>query len=189
MVRLLIVLQGDGDRKIVSKVTVDSLRKIASISLAATAALEKVIEPMLSTTPTTLGLSDSTYYLGDAKITRDEIAAIARTMERHAFEPENTRVRKRMDEKKVVYVILQASAQSNAALEDHLKGSAIPIMVLQQSDGDQQLNDATIRLERGDHRRRCPKSVNILSRPSASRPMTPKSVISWTLSRASLREA
>ncbi|KAI9370230.1 dipeptidyl peptidase III [Aspergillus egyptiacus] len=142
---------GEGDRKIVLQLSAETLRKMASISPAATAALEKIITPMLSTEPVTLGLSDSTYYPGDARITRDEIAAIARLMEKNAIEPENTRVRKQIDRDNVFYDILQASAQTNGTLEDYLKGSAIPLTVLQQNHEDQQLNGATIRLERGDH--------------------------------------
>lgn len=106
---------------------------------------------MLSTIPITLGFSDSAYYPGDAKITIDEIAAVAHVMEKNALEPENTRVRKYVDGKKTIYEILQASAQTNAALENHLKGSAIPIKVLQHDDEDQLLTGATVRLERGDH--------------------------------------
>lgn len=43
-------------------------------------------------------------------------------MEKSALEAENTRVRKSMDGKLAVYEVLQASAQTNDALEDHLKG-------------------------------------------------------------------
>jgi hypothetical protein len=56
----------------VPKTSVNTLRKMASISPAATDALDKVIDAMLSTTTTALGLLDSTYYLGQ-KITIDEI--------------------------------------------------------------------------------------------------------------------
>lgn len=120
------------------------------------AALEKVIDPMLSTTPTTLGLSDSTYYLGDEKMTRDEIASLAHVMENHALEPENTRVRKSMNGNKAVYDILVASAQTNSTLGDQLKGTAILINFL-SSGGNDRLNEATIRLERGDHSREMSK--------------------------------
>lgn len=124
----------------------DTLRKMASISGGATAALEKVIEPMLSTSPSTLGLSHSAYYIGDAKITRDEIASIARVMEKNALEPENTRIRKSIEGDKIISDVLQASAMTNDALAIHLKGSANPIKILQQRDAD-----GLIRLERGDH--------------------------------------
>ncbi|GAW10675.1 hypothetical protein ANO14919_000090 [Xylariales sp. No.14919] len=138
---------GEGDRKIVPAVSADSLRKMAGISQAATAALEAVVEPMLSLTPSALTLSESTYYLGNDKVTFDEIAAIARAMQLNDLEPENTRVRKSIENDKTVYQVLQASAQSNDELQDHIKGSAIPIDVLQP---DSKLN-GTVRLVRGDH--------------------------------------
>ncbi|KAH8708706.1 Dipeptidyl peptidase 3 [Beauveria bassiana] len=142
---------GEGDRKIVPQLSADSLRKMASISPAATAALEKVIERMLSSTPSTLGLSDSTYYPGDARITKDELAAIARVMQKHSVEPENTRICKSVEGNSAIYNILQASVQTNATLESHLKGSAIPINALEPEVGDLQLENASIRLERGDY--------------------------------------
>lgn len=126
------------------------MRKLASISPTATSALERVINPMLSATPTALGLSGSGYYIGNADITIKEIASIARVMEKHAIEPENTRLRKEVCEGNVVYNILQACAQKNVALRDHLKGTAIPIETLSGFD-DEQLSDQIINLERGDH--------------------------------------
>ncbi|PLB54821.1 dipeptidyl peptidase III [Aspergillus steynii IBT 23096] len=143
---------GEGDRKVVPNLSVDSLRSMASISQAATNALDKVIEPMISATPSVLGLSDSAYYLGDAKFTSDEIADVSRVMEEHAVEPENTRIRKSVNGDKTVYDILQASVKTNAEMKDHLKGSDIPMEHLQLSseDGVEKGNDV-IRLERGDH--------------------------------------
>ncbi|KAJ2971703.1 hypothetical protein NUW58_g9342 [Xylaria curta] len=138
---------GEGDRKIVPAVSADSLRKMAGISQAATTALEAVVEPMLSLTPSALTLSESTYYLGNAGVTFDEIAGIARAMQLNDLEPENTRVHKSIEKDKTVYQVLQASAQSNDELQDYIKGSAIPIDVLQQ---DSELN-GTVRLVRGDH--------------------------------------
>lgn len=164
MKRKLIVLQRESDRKIVPKVSMNSLRKMASISLTATAALKKMIELMLSITLTTLRISDSTYYLDDVKMTKDEITAIARTMKRHAFESKNTRIRKRIDDKKAVYDILQISAQINAALKNHLKRSVIFIKILQQDNRNQQLNNATIQLERDDHSKKMSKICEHLTK-------------------------
>jgi dipeptidyl-peptidase-3 len=123
---------------------------MASISQAAATALEAVIEPMLSPTPTSLTLSESTYYVGETKINFDEITAIARVMELNGLEPENTRVQKTTDGNITTYQVLQASAQSNTELRNHLKGSAVPIIVLQQSSTDSQL-DGAVQLIRGDH--------------------------------------
>ncbi|KAF2964127.1 hypothetical protein GQX73_g9456 [Xylaria multiplex] len=141
---------GEGDRKIVPAVSADSLRKMASISPAATAALQDVIQPMLSPTPTALTLSESAYYLGDAKITLGEIAAVARVMQLNGLEPENTRIEKSVENSRTVYKVLQASVQSNADLQNHMRGSAIPIDILQQGGEDSQL-DGEVRLVRGDH--------------------------------------
>ncbi|ATY65681.1 dipeptidyl peptidase III [Cordyceps militaris] len=142
---------GEGDRKIVPQVSADTLRKMASISSAATTALESIIDQMLSPVPNTLSLADSTYYPGSSKITKDEIAAVARVMERNAIEPENTRISKRVEDGHAFYDILQASAHTNTELESHLKGSAIPIQDLQLGSEGPQWNNATVRLQRGDH--------------------------------------
>lgn len=89
-------------------------------------------------------------------MTRDEVASLAHVMEKHAIEPENTRVRKSMNGDKAVYDILVASAQTNATLGDHLKGTAIPTNFLPHDDDDRP-NEATIRIERGDHSREMSK--------------------------------
>ncbi|KAI0533760.1 dipeptidyl peptidase III [Xylaria digitata] len=141
---------GEGDRKIVPVISADSLRKMASISPAATAALQDVIQPMLSPTPTALTLSESAYYLGDVKITLDEIAAVARVMQLNGLEPENTRIEKSVENSRTIYKVLQASIQSNADLQNHMKGSAVPIDILRQGSEDSQL-DGDVRLVRGDH--------------------------------------
>src|SRR4051794_14467290 len=103
---------------------------MASISPAATVALQAVIRPMLSPTPTTLTLSESAYYLGDAKITLEEVATIARVMQLNGLEPENTRILKSTRNARTSYEVLQASAQSNTELQNHVKGSAVAIDVL-----------------------------------------------------------
>jgi dipeptidyl-peptidase III len=123
---------------------------MASISQAATDALEAVIQPMLSSTPVALTLSNSAYYLGNAKITFDELAAVARVMERNGLEPENTRIHKSTDGTETSYQVLQASAKRNSELQNHLKGSAVPIDVLQQSVSESRLN-GIVQVVRGDH--------------------------------------
>lgn len=105
---------------------------------------------MLSTTPSALTLANSAYYIGNADMAMEEIASIARVMEKHAIEPENTRVRKEVYEENVVYNILQACSQTNDALKGHFKGTAIPIDTLSGFD-DERLSDQLIRVERGDH--------------------------------------
>ncbi|KAI0868251.1 dipeptidyl peptidase III [Hypoxylon argillaceum] len=141
---------GEGDRKIVPAISADSLHKMASISEAATAAFQTVIQPMLSLTPAALTLSESAYYLGDTKIAVDEIAAIARAMQLNDLEPENTRINKSTANPGASYQVLQASVHSNDEFQNHAKGSAVPINVLQQGGEDSQL-DGDVRLLRGDH--------------------------------------
>lgn len=142
--------QGESDRKSVPAVSANTLGKMASISQAATTALGAVIRPMMSPTPTALTLSESTYYLGDAEIAFNEIAAIAHVMQLNSLEPENTRVHKSTDSIKTTYQVLQASAQSNAELWNHLKGSAVPIGVLRQGSAETPL-DGVVELVRCDH--------------------------------------
>lgn len=130
--------QGKGDRKVVPNVSVNTLRKIASITPETTAALEKIIEPMLSVPPFSLGFSDennqSNYYPGEERITREEAATIAKVMEQHSIEPENTRVRKIMNGTQPAFEILQASAE-------------ITDTKILDADGF----EATVSIKRGDH--------------------------------------
>ncbi|KAI0435545.1 dipeptidyl peptidase III [Xylaria telfairii] len=141
---------GEGDRKIVPVVSADSLHKMASISLAATIALEAVIQPMLSPTPSALTLSESGYYLGDAKITLDEIAAVSRVMQLNGLGPENTRIEKSIGNPRTIYKILQASIVSDAEPNNSIPGSAVPIDITPWGSEDSPL-DGDVRLVRGDH--------------------------------------
>jgi dipeptidyl-peptidase III len=112
---------------------------MASISPETATALEKIIDPMLSVPPFSLGYPDgdnqSNYYPGEERITKEDIAAVAKVMEKHSIEPENTRVRKIMDGTKPAFEILQASAETTT--------------IINQLDGDGL--ESTIRVERGDH--------------------------------------
>lgn len=112
---------------------------MASISPEAATAVEKIIDPMLSVPPFSLGFPDgnnqSNYYPGEERITKEDIAAVAKVMEKYSIEPENTRVRKIMDGTKLTFEILQASAETTTII-NHLDGDGL---------------EATIRVERGDH--------------------------------------
>ncbi|KAI9842893.1 MAG: hypothetical protein M1837_006725 [Sclerophora amabilis] len=130
---------GEGDRKVVPDVSADALHRMASISPDTVTALKKIIDPMLSVPPFSLGFSDgahqSNYYPGEERITKDEIAAVAKVMEYHSIEAENTRIRKVRDGTKPAFDILQASAETTT--------------IINQLGGDG--FGATIRLRRGDH--------------------------------------
>jgi dipeptidyl-peptidase-3 len=97
-----------------------------------------VVEGMVGYPPYRLGYpSDTTissYYPG-ARITRDEITAIAKSLERHGIEPENTRVRKAEKKNEVVYELLQASSETDDS----------------QSIPEGFVAGTNIRIVRGDH--------------------------------------
>ena len=112
---------------------------MASISSEAATALEKVIDPMLSIPPSSLGFPDgnnqSNYYPGEERISKEDIAAVAKVMEKNSIEPENTRVCKVVDGTKPTFKILQASAEKATGL-NQLDGNGF---------------ETTICIERGDH--------------------------------------
>lgn len=112
---------------------------MASISPEAVIALEKIIDQMLSVPPFSLGFPDgknqSNYYPGEERISKEDIAAVAKVMEKYSIEPENTRLRKIMDGTKPSFEILQASVEKTTII-NRLGGDSL---------------GATIRVERGDH--------------------------------------
>jgi dipeptidyl-peptidase III len=112
---------------------------MASISPETTTALEMIIDPMLSVPPFSLGFPDgnnqSNYYPGEERITKEDIATVARVMEKHSIEPENIRVHKVMDGTKPTFEILQASVETTTTIN--------------QLDGG--ILEATVRVKRGDH--------------------------------------
>lgn len=128
--------KGVGDRKVVPNVTPGALRKIAEVSPTATDALEKIIEPMFAVPPYHLGYpgetTQSSYYLGD-DITIEEIGTVAKVMEKYSIEPENTRVRKAVEDGTAIFDVVQASVEHTAPipLERH--------------------EEAVFRISRGDH--------------------------------------
>ncbi|KID94054.1 dipeptidyl peptidase III, partial [Metarhizium majus ARSEF 297] len=130
---------GEGDRKVVPHLSAEALRKMAGISPDAATALDKIIDPLLSNSPFSLGFPDgnsqSNYYPGEEQITKEDIAAVAKVMEKHSIEPENTRVLKITDGTKPTFEILQASAVTST-ITDHLDGDEL---------------ETTIRVKRGDH--------------------------------------
>ena len=112
---------------------------MASISPKTATALEKVIHPMLAVPPFSLGFPDernqSNYYPGEGRVSKEDIAAVAKVMEKHSIEPENTRIRKIMEGTKITFEILQASAETTTIMKQ-LDGGAL---------------EATIRVKGGDH--------------------------------------
>lgn len=103
----------------------EALKRMASISLEASASLEKIIDLMMSAQLSNLWYpsetSQSSYYLGTTSIMKEEIGAVTKVMEAKKIAPENSRLLKRSTanfptiEKPVIYEILQASAGEDAA--------------------------------------------------------------------------
>ncbi|KAJ5714472.1 dipeptidyl-peptidase 3 [Penicillium malachiteum] len=88
----------DGDRKTIPDVSEDALRRMASISLEITLRLDEIIDPMMAVQPSKLGYPDETsqssFYPGEARTTKEEIVTVTRLIETQGVGAENTRVRK-----------------------------------------------------------------------------------------------
>lgn len=88
--------QGDGDHKVVPDVPKESLRQMATISLAASERLEIILEPMTSNQPATIGYPSSTsqsgYYLGQEFLTQRRIKTVTQLMAFEKIATENTRL-------------------------------------------------------------------------------------------------
>ncbi|KAE8422741.1 hypothetical protein BDV36DRAFT_290911 [Aspergillus pseudocaelatus] len=110
---------GEGDQKFVPDLTLDALRKIASIGASTKLRLEKVLCPMMAVPPFSLGYpgkdARSAYYPSEEPISPDEIAKVSDAMNRYCIGPENTRVEKLIKDGKPVYQVLQASAEVEAS--------------------------------------------------------------------------
>jgi dipeptidyl-peptidase III len=123
---------------------------LAQPSSEASAALEKIIDPLLLEHPAKLGFSNDTcqsnYYPGDVAITESEISMVEKVMEEHNIEPENTRILKIVDGGGLRYHVLQASVEK---LENP------QALHLQQEQ-------SSIYLERGDHSSELSKICNEL---------------------------
>ncbi|KAK6507658.1 hypothetical protein TWF481_006083 [Arthrobotrys musiformis] len=130
---------GEGDQKFVPGVSEETLRKIANISPSTSQALEKVIGPMISELPHSIGFpsdtEQSSYYPGDEIISREEIAAVSEIMGKQLIEPENTRLRKIIENGQTIFELLQASSEKDKTAEpEYIMNS--PEAVLRVVKGD-----------------------------------------------------
>ncbi|KAJ8131320.1 hypothetical protein O1611_g2308 [Lasiodiplodia mahajangana] len=104
---------GEGNKKFVPDLSADALQKFGQAAAMTQEALEAVIKPMTSGPPFEIGYpserSQSTYYPGKVKITKEEIALVARVLEDHEIEPGNTRLQKVVNDGKPTFEVLQAS--------------------------------------------------------------------------------
>lgn len=125
---------------------------MASISPKATWALQSVLDQLLFPSPVTLNFSSSSYYPGTSSITNEEIGAIARVMEKHFIEPENTHISKNTTtDGNPAYEIVIASAHTDAVLQADLSGTATILGVLDVSYDDDLPDVTKIGIRRGDH--------------------------------------
>ncbi|KAL1854329.1 hypothetical protein Daus18300_011515 [Diaporthe australafricana] len=142
----------DGDRKVIPGISKEALRKMATISPAASTKLEEILDPMTSPQPAMLGYpsdtSQSSYYLGNERIRKVELEAIKKIMDVNNIAPENTRLRKvsRSEEsthEQTVFEILQASSEKDPEpqfLADvNLEGQLSAKLYLCRGDNSEQM--------------------------------------------------
>jgi dipeptidyl-peptidase-3 len=104
---------------------------------------EHIGKPILADRPLGLGfqsdIAQSSYYPGDEWLTPEELAAISKLMENNSIYLENTRVHKHEIDRRVVYDILQASAQEMEPKE--LQNSSFGIVRLVGGDHGKELQN------------------------------------------------
>ncbi|KAG8421618.1 hypothetical protein J3458_003484 [Metarhizium acridum] len=109
--------------KVIPQVSADALRKMANSSPQRAGLLDKIIGPILSMPPSSLGFpygnNQSNYFPEKEQITGEEVAAVAQVMEKNLTEPENTRVS---------FTVLQASSEM-ASKPKELSGPSFEAMV------------------------------------------------------------
>ena len=137
--RLSKSVQGHGDQKFVPRLPIEALKRLANRSTRLTEIFSDISEAITSIPPYCLGYntktSQSSYYLGAMKPTKEEIAMVSRVLEDRLIYPENTRIRKTVDPQMTVFEVLIASIEKNKDVAD------IPLP----------LSGAVIRLVFGDH--------------------------------------
>ncbi|KAI4681754.1 uncharacterized protein J4E84_007349 [Alternaria hordeiaustralica] len=129
---------GEGGQKFVPGLSREGLEKLVRYTTDEHSLVHTLVEGMIGAPPYRTGYpSDTTvsnYYPGE-RITRDEITAIAKSLEKHGIEPENTRVRKTANGGEPIYELLQASSE----------------MDMSQSMSEGFVAGTNIRIVRGDH--------------------------------------
>jgi len=89
------------------------MEKISSISRLPSELFERVADAIFAEQPSGLGfpsdVAHSSYYAGELHISREEIAAVSKTLQDKSISLENTRISKKFSEDKVVFDVLQGS--------------------------------------------------------------------------------
>src|SRR5580700_9880914 len=137
------VIQGHGDQKFIPRVTKEFLERVSSTSSVAAELYRQLADSILAEQPSSLGfpsdVAQSSYYPGDLRISREEIAAISKTLEENSIYPENTRIRKTMLRDKVVFDVLQGSAIVDCQFRE-LQGPNSTVIRIIQGDHSRELN-------------------------------------------------
>jgi dipeptidyl-peptidase-3 len=109
--------QGESDKKLITRLSAEALRKVAGITPKTKTDLETFIDRLLAVPPYSLGYLSETAqsgcYPGDDPITQDEVDMVSDVMSARSIGLENTRIRKVNKEGGSMFQLLQASAQSN----------------------------------------------------------------------------
>lgn len=78
--------KGSGDQKFTPTITQESLKKLGSVSAAASQLHADIATPMLAPRPSSLGfpsdVAQSSYYPGDLRVSSDEISRVSRWEDR-----------------------------------------------------------------------------------------------------------
>ena len=92
-----------------------------------------IADPMFTTHPNSLGfpsnVAQSSYYLGEERMSHNEIHQVSKLLERESICPENTRIQKVLEDGQVIYKVLQASVKTGSKPHE-LSGSIERIQVV-----------------------------------------------------------
>ena len=106
---------GHGDQKFVPNVMPQILKTLSSLSPKANALYRWFQHEILARHPVSLGypsaVAQSAYYPGDLPVSRKDLESVAKILEKHSIETENTRLQKSEVAGRVVYDVLQASVE------------------------------------------------------------------------------
>jgi dipeptidyl-peptidase-3 len=109
--------QGEGDKKLIPRLSAEALREVAGITPKTKTDLETFIDRLRAVPSYSLGYLSETAqsgcYPGDDSITQDEVDLVSDVMSTRSIGSENTRIRKVNEEGGSMFQLLQASAQSN----------------------------------------------------------------------------
>ncbi|KAK5015820.1 hypothetical protein LTR39_002412, partial [Cryomyces antarcticus] len=157
---------GHGDQKFTPNVSKEFVRRLSSVSTLSPDLDEDTIENTLAQYPRGLGFpsdtSQSSYYPGETRMTREEIFTVSEVLNDLSIEPENTRILKSKDGPRAVYDVLQGSVEEDDP----------PLEVKRPGFG-------LVRIVRGDHSKELRQICDCLEEAQkyASSPLQQKYII------------